>query len=44
MAPLVVGCLFGAKARARGERLGIVGMTVDGTILAAVTLLMFGTR
>jgi hypothetical protein len=43
MSPMVVGVILGAKARARGERLGTVGMIVDGVILAGYTLLLFGS-
>ena len=42
MTPMALGVAFGARARAGGERLGTIGMIVDGVILVGYTLLLFG--
>jgi hypothetical protein len=42
MSPMVVGIVLGAKARTQGERLGTIGMVIDGVILIAYTALVFG--
>jgi hypothetical protein len=42
MSPMVVGIVLGAKARKQGERLGTVGLVIDGIVLIAYTVLVFG--
>ena len=42
MTPMIVGVILGAKARRLGDRLGTVGMWVDGSILALGVLYVLG--
>ena len=41
MTPMIVGVVLGTKARKLGERLGTIGMVVDGAILVGYTALAF---
>jgi hypothetical protein len=42
MSPMIVGIVLGAKARKQGERLGTIGMVIDGVIFVGYLLLVFG--
>jgi hypothetical protein len=42
MSPMLVGIVLGAKARKQGERLGTIGMVIDGVIFVGYLLLVFG--